>query len=132
MITNITRPQFDIPGEIRVVAQRSIAQAKLAFDSYMRLTWDASSTFQSERRQVGVEKVRNQMMNFILRNITLRFEFCEQFVQVKDADELLRLLNDFSQSQMQIMSEQIRDQGLALSRVAIDSPKNSKESELAA
>ena len=81
---------------------------------------------------MGVQEVRNQTINFILRNITSRFEFCERFVQVKDAEGLLRLLNDFIQSQMQIMSEQIKDLGLALSKVAMDSRKSSKESELAA
>jgi hypothetical protein len=37
MIT-VTPPQFEIPGEMRVVAERSIEQAKLAFDNYMRMT----------------------------------------------------------------------------------------------
>ena len=134
MITSITTPQIDIPSEIRVVAQRSIEQAKLAFDSYMRVTWDASSTFQArvEESQVGVQEVKNKTMNFVLRNITLSFEFCQRFVQVTDAERLLRLLNDFIQSQMQIMSEQMKDLGLALSKVAMESTKSSNESELAA
>jgi hypothetical protein len=134
VITNITSPQFDVPCEIRVVAQRSIEQAKLAFDSYMRVTRDASSTFEArvEESQVGVQEVKNKTMNFVLRNITLSFEFCQRFVQVKDAERLLRLLNDFIQSQMQIMSEQMKDLGLALSKVAMESTKSSNESELAA
>ena len=53
-------------------------------------------------------------------------------MQVKDAPELLRLLKDFIQSQMQILSEQMKVLGLALSKVAMGSMKNSKESELAA
>ena len=134
MITSVTTPQLDIPSEIRVVAQRSIEQAKLAFDSYMRVTRDASSTFRArvEESQVGVQEVKNKTMNFVLRNITLSFEFCQRFVQVKDAERLLRLLNDFIQSQMQIMSDQMKDLGLALSKVAMESTKSSNESELAA
>jgi hypothetical protein len=67
MIT-VTPPQFEIPGEMRVVAERSIEQAKLAFDNYMRMTWDASSTFQAkaEANQVDVQAVRNKTMNFIV------------------------------------------------------------------
>ena len=134
MITSVTTPQLDIPSEIRVVAQRSIEQAKLAFDSYMRVTRDASSTFRArvEESQVGVQEVKNKTMNFVLRNITLSFEFCQRFVQVKDAERLLRLLNDFIQSQMQIMSDQMKDLGLALSKVAMESTKSSNESERAA
>ena len=63
-------------------------------------------------------------MNFVLHNITLTFEFCQKFVQLKEPAELLRLLNDFIQSQMQILSEQVKNLGLALSKVAMDGMKD--------
>ena len=134
MITSITTPQFEIPSELRVVAQRSIEQAKLAFENYMRMTWDASLRFEArvEESQADVQEVGNKTMNFVLHNITLTFEFCQRLVQVKGTAELLGLLNDFIQSQMQIMSEQIKDLGLTLSKVAMDGMKGSKESELVA
>ena len=134
VITSITTPQFEIPSEMRVMAQRSVEQAKLAFENYMRMTWDASSRFEARvgESQADVQEVGNKTMNFVLHDITVTFEFCQRFVQVKGPAELLGLLNDFIQSQMQIMSEQIKDLGLALSRVAMDGMKRSKESELAA
>jgi hypothetical protein len=45
MIANTTQP-FEIPGEMRAVAERSVKhfeQAKLAFDTYMRATEKAVS-----------------------------------------------------------------------------------------
>ena len=134
MVTNITTPQFEIPSEMRVVAQRNIGQARLVFEKCMRMTWDASSTFDArvEKGQVDVQRVRNMAINFVLQNTTMTFEFCQRFVQLKGSAELLRLLNDFIQSQMQILSEQMKDLGLALSRVAMDSMKRWKESKLAA
>ena len=134
MVTNITTPQFEIPSEMRVMAQRSIEQARLVFEKYMQMTWDASSTFDArvETGQVDVQGVRNKTINFVLQNITMTFEFYQRFVQVKDSEGLLRLLNDFIQSQMQNLSEQMKDLGLALSRMAMDGMKRSKESKLAA
>ncbi|MFZ1883024.1 MAG: phasin family protein [Rhodoplanes sp.] len=134
MIMSIPPPQFEIPTEMRVVAQRSIEQAKLAFGNYMRMTWGASSEVEArvEQSQLDGQEVRHKTMNFVLQNTTLTFEFCQRFVQVKDAPELLRLLKDFIQSQMQILSEQMKVLGLALSKVAMGSMKDSKESELAA
>ena len=86
----------------------------------------------SSRVELDGQEVRHKTMSFVLQNTTLTFEFCQRFVQVKDAPELLRLLKDFIQSQMQILSEQMKDLGLALSKVAMGSMKDSKESELAA
>jgi hypothetical protein len=123
---SVTTPQFEIPSEMRVVAQRSIEQANLAFENYMRMTWDASSRFEArvEESQADVQEVGNKTMNFVLHNITLTFEFCQRVVQVKEPAELLRLLNDFIQSQMQILSEQVKNLGLALSKVAMDGMKD--------
>jgi hypothetical protein len=133
MIT-VTPPQFEIPGEMRVVAERSIEQAKLAFDNYMRMTWDASSTFQAkaEANQVDVQAVRNKTMNFIVQNMTLSFEFCQRLVQVKEAEELLRLVNGFLKSQMQTLNEQMMDLGVTLTKMAMSSTKDSQERERAA
>ena len=111
MVTNITTPQFEIPSEMRVVAQRNMKEARLVFENYMRMTWDASSTFDPrvEKGQLDVKRVRNKTIDFVLQTITVTFEFCQRFVQVRDSAGLLRLLNDFIQSQMQILSEQMKD-----------------------
>ena len=75
MVTNITTPQFEIPSEMRVVAQRNIEQARLVFEKFMRMTWDASSTFDArvKKGQVDVQGGRNMAMNFVLQNITMTF-----------------------------------------------------------
>jgi hypothetical protein len=134
MITSSTTPEFEIPSEIRIVAQRSIEQAKLAFDNYMRVTRDASSSFQAqvEADQVDVQALRNTTMNFIVQNMTLSFGFCQRIVQVRDAGELLRLLNDFLKSQMQTLNEQMMDLGVTLSKLAMSATESSQERERAA
>jgi len=38
-----TTPRLEIPGEMRAVAERSVEQAKLAFNNYMRATEKAVS-----------------------------------------------------------------------------------------
>ncbi len=43
MTTSVT--QLEIPHELRVAAARSLEQAKLTFDAYMRVTEEAASMF---------------------------------------------------------------------------------------
>ena len=47
--------QLEIPCEMRVVAERSVEQAKLAFDNYIQVIEDTASTFEErvEASQVG-------------------------------------------------------------------------------
>jgi hypothetical protein len=119
MITSTT-PQLEIPSEMRAVAERSIQRAKLAFDNYMRV----------EASQVGAQEVGKKAMEFALRNAISAFEFAQKIVQAKSIIEFARLLNDFLQSQTQVLSEQVKDLGEALSKVAMDGLQTSRTGDL--
>jgi len=132
MIARTTMPQLEIPGEMRAMAERSIEQAKLAFDKYMRMTREATYTFEErvEAGQVGAQEASKKAMSFALANATSAFEFCQKVVQVKDVAEFIRLLNDFLHSQMQMFSDQVKDLGETLSTGAMDSMKDKKIRDL--
>ena len=51
-------PQFEIPNEMRVVAERSVEQAKAAFTGYMRAAEEAVSTLEDRVKasQVGARR----------------------------------------------------------------------------
>ena len=116
MITSTT-PQLEIPSEMRAVAERSIQRAKLAFDNYIRATEGAASMVEErvEASQVGAQEVGKKAMEFALRNAISAFEFAQKIVQAKSIMEFARLLNDFLQSQTQVLSEQVKDLGETLS-----------------
>ena len=67
----VTRTQqLEIPCEMRVVAERSVEQAKLAFDNYIQVIEDTASTFEErvEANQVGSKDISRMAMNFVLRD----------------------------------------------------------------
>jgi hypothetical protein len=130
MTTSMT--QLEIPNELRVAAARSLEQAKLTFDAYMRVTEEAASMFEKrvEGGQVGTMKVGKKAIDFALQNATASFEFAQKIAQAKDVSEFVRLLNEFLQSQVKVLSEQVKDLGETLSRVAAGSMNLSKKSEL--
>lgn len=69
-------------------------------------------------------------MEFALRNAISAFEFAQKIVQAKSIMEFARLLNDFLQSQTQVLSEQVKDLGETLSKVAMDGLKTSRTGDL--
>jgi phasin len=122
MLTDTTG-RLEIPGEMRVVVERSIERAKLALDNYIRATEEAASILEKrvEANQIGAAEVGKKAMNFALRNAISAFEFAQRIVQAKSVTEFIRLLNDFLQSQMRTMGEQVMDLGETLGKVARDS-----------
>ncbi|NVO17979.1 MAG: phasin family protein [Rhodoplanes sp.] len=123
-----TTPPFEIPVEMRAVAERSVEQAKLAFNNYMQAAQEAVSTFEERVKasQVGAQGMSKKAMNFAERNVVSAFEFAQKVVQAKDIQELVRMQTEFVQTQMQVLSEQIKDLGDTATRTAMDSVKSAK------
>ena len=110
-----TTPPFEIPNEMRAVAERSVEQAKLAFNSYIQAAQEAVSTFEERVKasQVGPQGISKKAMSFAERNVLSAFEFAQKIVQAKDIQELVRMQTEFVQSQIQVLSEQVKDFGKA-------------------
>jgi len=125
-------PQLDIPNEMRVVAERSVEQAKSAFTGYMRAAEEAVSTLEDRVKasQVGAQDIGNKAMHFAERNVVSAFEFAQKLLQAKDIQELVRIQTEFVQSQMRVLAEQVKDLGDTVSKTAIDSMKASKKGGL--
>ena len=122
--------RFDVPNEMRAVAERSVQQAKLAFDNYLHATQEAVSMIEERAtaNQVGAQDISKKAMTFAERNVISAFEFAQRIVQAKDVQDLVRILTEFLQSQMQIFSEQLRDLSDAVANTAMDNVKKSTKS----
>jgi phasin len=117
-------PQFDIPNEMRAVAERSVEQAKVAFQQLMQAAEEVVSTLErGEPSQVGALDISKKAMTFAERNVLSAFELAQKIVQTKDIQELVRMQTEFLQSQMQALGEQVKDLGETVSKAAMDSKK---------
>ena len=123
--------QFEIPNEMRAVVERSVEQAKVAFQQLMQAAEEAVSLEeQLTASQVGSLDIGKKAISFAERNVLSAFEFAQKIVQTKDIQKLVRMQTEFLQAQTQALGEQVKDLGEIVSRVAIDSKKPSKMGEL--
>ena len=111
------------------MAEKSVEQAKVAFNNYLQATQEAVSTFDQwvKGSQLGAQGLCNKAMNFAQRNVLSAFEFAQKIVQAKDIKELIQTQNEFVQSQMQVLSEQVKDLGEAATKAAMDNVKDLSE-----
>ena len=61
---------------------------------------------------------------------TFRLDFAQKILQAKDFQELVRVQTEFVQSQMNVLSEQVKDMGNTISKASTDSMKSSKKGGL--
>ncbi len=98
---------FEVPAEMRAFAEKSMEQARQAFDSFCNATQKAVGA--ADRQAAGAKDVGELAMRFAERNIASSFEFAERLVQAKDPQEIMALHADYMKSQVATFSEQARE-----------------------
>jgi phasin len=114
--------RFEIPPDMRTFVEKSVEQARQAFDGYITAARQAATAFegQAESARKGAKDVTEKAMTFVEQNIASSFELAQQMVRAKDVQEVLRLQGDYIKRQMQVLSEQARELGAATSQAAKD------------
>jgi phasin len=115
-------PPFEIPSEMRAVAERSVEQAKAAFNNYMQAAQDAVNTFEGrlQATQASAKDVGNKAVAYAERNVQMAFDFAQKLVHARDVQEVVRLQTEYAQAQMQALTEQARELGESATKVAME------------
>jgi phasin len=102
---------YEIPNEMRDFAERSVEQARKAFDSFMTAAHKATHTLGSstEVAQAGVKDMSRQAMTYAEANVTATFDFARKLLAAKDVAEVLQLQAQFAQSQMESLGRQMQE-----------------------
>jgi phasin len=114
--------RFEVPPELRTFAERSVEQARQAFDGFISAAHQAMSAFegQAETARKGARDVSEKAVTFAERNMTSAFEFVHDLVRARDLQEVLRLQADYIRRQMEALTEQARELGESTSKAAKD------------
>ena len=113
---------FEIPAEMRNVAEQSVVQARQAFDGFMSAAQKAVSKWEEQAAvaQAGAKDTSQRIMDFAEQNVATSFEFAQRLVRAKDFDEMMRLQSEFVRSQMETLGEQAKELGQGVAQSAKD------------
>jgi hypothetical protein len=70
-----SRTPFEIPGDMRALAEHTVEQAKFAFDKFMDATQSTMSTFEAQSKisQAATKDVTVKIINFAEQNVASAF-----------------------------------------------------------
>ena len=102
---------FEIPAEMRAFAEKSVEQAKQAFDSFISAAQHAVNTAENQAAsaRTGAKEVGEIAMRFTERNIASSFEFAQRLVRAKDAQEVTALHAEYVKSQIAALTDQAKE-----------------------
>src|SRR5262249_62236531 len=104
---------LEIPPEMRAFAERSVNEARRAFETYMDAATKALGRVEQSTQavQANARELGRRAIGFAEDNVTATLEFAEKLVQAKDAEEVMRLQAEFTQAQMKSLTEQTKALG---------------------
>lgn len=114
--------RFEIPPDMRAFAEKSVEQARQAFDGFISAAQQAMTAFegQAESARKGAKDITEKAMTFAERNIASAFELAQDLVRARDMQEVVRLQTDYIKRQMQALTEQAKELGESTSKAAKD------------
>lgn len=103
--------RFEIPPDMRALAEKSVEQAKQAFDIFISAAQNAVSTAENQAAsaQAGAKEVGELAMGFAERNIASTFEFAQKLLQAREPKDVLMLHADYVNSQISTLTDQAKE-----------------------
>jgi phasin len=118
-------PGFEVPAEMRAFAEKSVEQAKSAFDNYMSQATKAMGAVESQTDAAtsGARDVGRQALGFAEENVAAAFAFAEKLVRARDPQEIMQLQSEFAKETMQKLGEQSKAMGEQVQTAAREATK---------
>ena len=118
----VTSPGMEITPEMRAFAEKSVEQARKAFQTYMDAATKALSAAEGSANAVqgGARELGRTVMGFTEENIAAAFGFVEKLVKARDPMEIMRLQAEFAQAQMKALADQAKAIGATAGKAATD------------
>ena len=114
------RTPFDIPDQMRDAADKSVEQARRAFDQFIDATQKAVAKAEGSVKSMreGAADVNRQALAFVEENIAASFELAQKLVRAHTIEEVAAVQQDFLRRQMAAAAEQGKAIGTMMGRAA--------------
>jgi phasin len=118
---------FEIPNELRDFAERSVEQARKAFEGFLSVAQRASGVAgdTTSTSQSGAKTVSAHVLSYTERNVNATFDLAQKLVRAKDPQEALALQSEYLKVQLAALQEQAKELGSVFQKSLTTPPGSS-------
>ena len=103
------KPSFEIPPQLRELAEKNIEQARAAYGQYMDFLTQAMNAWSgapSNAMTSGFKAVQERAIGFAKNNAEAGFALANELNKAKALQDVLKLQSSFAQKQMESYARQ--------------------------
>jgi phasin len=119
------RERFEIPKDMRSMAEAGFEQARKAFESFLGGAQQTTSSIEERNEAVrsSVRDISSKAISFAQQNMTASLDYAEKLLRATDLSEVMRLHTEYVQTQMKALTEQASEIGQSMGRAAMEAAK---------
>ena len=119
------RDRFEIPKDMRSMAEASFDQARKAFEKFIASAQATAGSLEERGVTVraGAKDVGAKAISYAEKNVQASLDYAQSLLHAKDLTEIMRLHSEYVQSQMRSLAEQASEMGQIVSRAAMEAVK---------
>ena len=115
----MSAPNYQIPTEVRDFAEKSVEQARKAFEGFSGAAQKAISSLDSSVPfSENAKDLSIKALSYADANVKASFDLAQKLVQAKDPQEVLQLQSEFFKSQFESFQEQAKEFGALFQKAA--------------
>jgi phasin len=119
------RDRFEIPKDMRAMAEASFEQARKTFEKFVASAQAATGTIEERNAAAaaGAKDIGSKAIAYAEKNVQASLDYAQSLLKAKDVTEVMRLHSEYVQGQMRALAEQASEMGQAVTRAAMDAAK---------
>ena len=124
-MTDQANGHFEIPGEMRNMAESSFRQAREAFEKLLANAQAAAGSLEEHGATMrsDARDLSTKALSFAEANVQASLDYAQSLVHAKDLSEVMRLHGEYVQAQMKTLADQASEMSQIVSRAAMDATK---------
>ena len=112
------RDRFEIPKDMRAMAEASFEQARKTFEKFLTSAQQAAGSIEERGATVraGAKDISSKAIAYAEKNVQTSLDYAESLLKAKDLTEVMRLHSEYVQGQMRALAEQASEMGQAVTK----------------
>ena len=117
--------RFEIPKEMRSMAEASFDQARKAFEKFLTSAQATAGSLEERGATVraGAKDIGAKAVSYAEKNVQASLDYAQSLLQAKDLTEVMKLHSEYVQAQMRSLAEQASEMGQLVSKAAMEAAK---------
>ncbi|MEM9631705.1 MAG: phasin [Pseudomonadota bacterium] len=116
---------FEVPEQMRDFAEKSVDQARKAFDDFMGATHKAVTNVEDSASavQASAADTNKKALNYAEEHVNAAFKFAQELVKADNVEDMMKLQQNYLRGQMEALGEQARELSNSATKAVQDAAK---------